>query len=67
MHLQAADSTSAVITLEHIRTLHPAANWPGVDPKGAEALSKRVGTMVLLTASKKVASGNKALSENKPT
>jgi len=55
----------ASITLEHVLPVNPGGNWPGIDPADADAYYRRIGNLVLLTASKNVAIGNLSFADKK--
>ena len=55
----------AVITLEHVLPENPNGNWPDIDPADAELYFRRIGNMVLLTASKNSAIGNRAFADKR--
>ena len=55
----------AVITLEHVLPENPNGNWPEIDPADAELYFRRIGNMVLLTASKNAVIGNRPFSEKR--
>lgn len=55
-----------VITLEHVLPENPNGNWPDIDPADAELYFRRIGNMVLLTASKNSIIGNRPFAEKRP-
>jgi hypothetical protein len=55
-----------IVTLEHVLPQNPGADWPEIDPSDAEVYSKRLGNMVLLTASKNSVIGNSPFAAKKP-
>ncbi len=56
----------AVITLEHVLPENPNGNWPDIDPADAVLYFRRIGNMVLLTASKNSTIGNHPFSVKRP-
>ena len=55
----------AVITLEHVLPENPNGNWPDIDPADAVLYFRRIGNMVLLTASKNSTIGNHSFAEKR--
>ena len=55
----------AVITLEHVLPENPNGNWPDIDPADAELYFRRIGNMVVLTASKNSTIGNRAFADKR--
>jgi len=53
------------LNLEHVIPFNPQGQWPELSEEDAEALTNRIGNMVLLPARKNVRLGNKGWKEKK--
>jgi hypothetical protein len=60
------NADTSAVSLEHVLPEHPGGNWPSLSAEEAEALSRRLGNLVLLATKKNNSLGNQSFIDKKP-